>query len=339
MTNLKQIVSGAKLGSRFNPLERLDIGRPGDPPFLILWNGRIFTYNREGQALIDGGIVTALGIASNIVTAEKLFSGGKKFVHNILFTPTDYDTVSWSTGRLVKADGTAVITNAGSTGNITQKTYIYFNGTATLQTTTSYLIAVGGNNIPLAIAEPDIDTDGKAIIASFVTSDTTISGDTLSTGRIQSRDGNTYFDLNGDQLVVHDGSHVRVVLGKIVEGVYGIKISLQGYDAIDDQNINHFALWATSSDTEDHVLIKESERGTASVLTGFANRLQLSHGLGYIPMCFVFYEESTGVWRKLVGSNGEFSPAYYEINSTHLILVNVSGSTKNFAYYIFYDEI
>ena len=337
MTNLKQLFSGSKFGSKWNPTERVDIGRPGDIPQLILWRGRIFLYNPAGQTIIDGGILTAIAIAAGSITADKLAVGAKKFVHNISFTALDYNTVSWTAGNLVKADGTTVGINASNTGNITAKTYIYFNNTANLQTTTLYGTAIGGNNIPLAVIEPDSDVLGKAIVTSFLKAETTVSGDVLTTGKVQSALGHTYFDLNNDTLVVNDRIHDRIIIGKIGTG-HGIKVSLQGYDAIDDQDINHFALWASSDDTEDNVIIKEKIRGSSSVPTGYANKVEIAHGLAYIPLVLVFAEESSGVYVKLYGADS-FDPFYWFIDDTYLHLVNVSGTTKTFKYYIFYDQL
>jgi hypothetical protein len=337
MATLKQLISGARLNS-LGPVEVINIGRPGDPTQLLLYKGKIFVYNAQGQALIDGGIISALNFQVSSVSAEKLSSGIKKFLHNIVFTATDYNTVTWGSGTLFKADGTTVTINAGTTGNIAGKVYIYFNNTATLQVTTVYSSAIGGNNIPLAIIDPSVDTDGKATISSFSSPSTTIDGGVITTGKIQSTDTRTYFDLDNDQLVIFDGVTRRVVIGKISTGVYGIKVSLPGYDAITDTDPIHFALWATSSDTENHVLIKESTRGTVSIADD--DNEPITHGFTYIPMCFVFIEESSGVFKKLSGSFGDASSeSYYEISDTNLTIFNKSGSTKNFKYYIFYDQV
>lgn len=340
MTLLKQILTGSKYGGVL-PIHTVNVGRPGEPSRLIIHRGRIFVYNSQGQSLVDGGYIAARAIAALSITASRLAVGAKKFTHNIVFTATDDDTASWTSGSITFADGSSRSINSGNTGNLAAKSYIYYNGSATLQKTTDYSSAIGGNNIPLAIIEPTSDVDGKCIITSFFTGDTTIDGDLITTGRIESADGKTYFDLNEDRLVVSDGIDVRVVIGKIDTDVYGIKVSLQGYDALTDTNIRHFALWALSTDTNDNVLIKEKTRGSSSVGNGWANRLQIAHGLSYVPFCLVFYEKTSGEYVKVFGSPYDPSSvgAYFTIDGTYLTMVNESGSTKTFKYYIFYDQM
>lgn len=337
MATLKQIISGARLFSQGAPIESINIGRPGDPPYLIFYEGRIFVYNRQGQALVDAGLISALGIAAVSINAEKLQSGVKKFVHTLVFSSVDNNTVSWTSGRLTRADGTFVEINSGITGNLSQKYYLYFNGTPNLALTNLPNVATSNSNIPLAVLEPTSDPTGKAIITIFNNAGTTIDGDLITTGKIQSAEGHTYFDLNNDVLVVNDKINDRIIIGKIGAG-HGIKVSLAGYDAINDTNINHFALWASSDDTEDNVLIKEKTRGSVSVPTGFGSRGIVAHGLSYIPLVFAFIESSPGVFTKAYGSS-TFDDFYFYVTSTNIEMVNLTGSTKVFKYYIFYDEV
>ena len=335
-TFLKRLVTGARLGGKL-PIETIHIGRSGDPKEIILHKGKIYVYNSQGQALISGGLISANAILARTITATSLSIGGKKFSHTINFTPVDEDTASWSTGSIYFADGTTRYVNAGNTGNITQKTYIYYASSATLRKTKQESTAVGGNNIPLAIVEPASDADTKCIITSFLTGDTTIDGDLITTGRIESGDGKTYFDLNEDRLVVYDGVTNRIVIGYVSSGVYGIKVSLQGYDAITDTNIRHFTLWALSTDATDNVLIKEKTRGSVSISTSSSQNV--AHGLSNVPFCIVFYEKTTGVYQKLYGSPYGIDDAYFIVNGTNLTMYNYTGSTKTFKYYIFYDQM
>jgi hypothetical protein len=110
------------------------------------------------------------------------------------------------------------------------------------------------------------------------------------------------------------------------------KIALPGYDASTDTNPDHFSLYVDQS--VDYILIKEKQEGIVSVTT----TTSIAHNLGYVPFCLVFVETSAGVWRKLFSRNIDGATPYFSVNTTNLVLNN-SGGAKNFAYYIFYDNL
>lgn len=112
-----------------------------------------------------------------------------------------------------------------------------------------------------------------------------------------------------------------------------IKIALPDRNAFTDTNPDHFALYVDQ--LVDYVLIKENAKATVSV-NGTTN---IAHGLGYVPFCLVFTETSSGVWRKLFSVPIDSIGYWFEVNSTNLVLRNTTGSAKNFAYHIFYDNI
>ncbi|MEM5875571.1 MAG: hypothetical protein QXX45_03325 [Candidatus Aenigmatarchaeota archaeon] len=113
-----------------------------------------------------------------------------------------------------------------------------------------------------------------------------------------------------------------------------IRVSLPGYNALTDTNLDHYALYADS----DNILIKEYIRGSVSVNS--SDYTSISHNLGYLPFTIVFFEITSGVWRKLIGSD-EWSgyDTYYSISTSDIKIYNYTGSTKNYKYYIFYDKI
>jgi hypothetical protein len=337
MTNKIQLKSASRTSGLDSPIERYEIGKPGCPQQLVIFNGKIYIYNSLGQTIIDGGYISARAIDVQAITTEKLGTGAKKFVHTIEWVATDYNTCSWVSGVISFSDGTDITINAGNTGNITNKNYIYYNGTTTLQKTENYTTAISGNNIALAIVEPNADTNSKCIITPFVSIGTTIDGDTIITGKIESSDGNTYFDLNNDRLVVSDPWNTRVVIGKMADGSYGIKVSLPEYEADTDTNLNHYALWCTSDDTVDNVLIKEKLRGSSTV--NASSDVNIAHGLAYVPFCIVFVEVTSGVYIKSGGRPFDSNGFYFTVNSTNLVLHNSSASAKTFKYYIFYDRM
>ena len=72
------------------------------------------------------------------------------------FSSTDADTVSWGAGTFTSADGTSYAISAGNTGNMTAKTYIYFDlltSTTTYQVTTDPSLAVGIGKVLIGVAQ------------------------------------------------------------------------------------------------------------------------------------------------------------------------------------------
>ena len=162
--------------------------------------------------MINGGTE----IMQGTIFAKQLVIGERNWVHNIVWTATDYDTASWGSGTLKMSDGSTFAISSGNTGNIAAATYIYFDpdvSTTTLQTTTTYSSAIGGNKILLAIVVASSDTAAKCVISAFGSEGTTIDGDKIVTGKIQSTDGKTYFDLDGKVIMVNDGTNDRVLVG------------------------------------------------------------------------------------------------------------------------------
>lgn len=158
---------------------------------------------------IDG----AVEILDGTIFAKKLVVGVQTWSHSLVWTATDYNTASWASGSIQMSDGTTYAIDSGNTGNIAATTYIYFNKTTTLQTTTTYSDAVGNDKILLAIVEIAGDTDAKCVITALGAPGTTIDADRITTGRIQSADQKTYFDLDLGQIMVNDGSNDRCLFG------------------------------------------------------------------------------------------------------------------------------
>jgi len=208
-----RIPSGGKIPPLFNPVDIMEIGQPGMPGELIIHNGKLYIYSSTGATLIDGGIIQTGAILANSITADKLTIGSQSFTHDIVWTATDENTCSWSAGTIKWADEETSDIENGNTGDIAATTYIYYNGTDTLGTTTDFESAISDSKRLLAIVEK-VDV-GKCIITSIESSGTTIDGNKIVTGKIQSTDGKTYFDLNNDRLIVNDDNDDdRVLIGK-----------------------------------------------------------------------------------------------------------------------------
>ena len=113
------------------------------------------------------------------------------------------------------------------------------------------------------------------------------------------------------------------------------KIALPGYNAATDTDPNHFALFVDQN--VDYILIKE--KLVFSQLVNAHASPTVAHGLGYVPLCFVFAQVSAGVWRKLYSAALDGTGFYFLIDATNLTLVNNTGAAVQFAYHIFYDNI
>lgn len=155
-------------------------------------------------------------IRDETVFAKKLVIGNRTWVHNLVWSPTDYRIAAWTSGNMQFSDGTVYAISSGNTGNMAATTYIYFNKTGTLQTTTTYSDALGEEKIILAIAQPVLsNTAADCIITAFDSLGTTIDGDKIVTGRIQTTDGKTYWDLDDNEFVMSDSSNPRLAFGDL----------------------------------------------------------------------------------------------------------------------------
>jgi hypothetical protein len=206
MPTLKQIVSGARLSGKEPPLEKVEVGIPGKPQEIIFHKGKIYVYNQQGQALINGGILSALGIEAGAISAEKLTSASRQFILNLTWVNTNYDKVSWNAGTIYWNDGTTSTVNSGNTGNMKQTTYLYYDGSPNLRKTNNYKEITGSNKVIIAAIVPGADATELPVTTVFLSTGTTIDGDKITTGKVQSADGLTYFDLDDGEIVINDGT-------------------------------------------------------------------------------------------------------------------------------------
>ncbi len=165
--------SGAKIAPFFQPVNIVEFGNPGQPTDIIVHNGRLLVYDATGNTTIDGGIVQTQG----------LVVGAKSWAHDVPFIATDGDTITWAnTGKVYFGDGTSTEIDAGTTGNMGAKTYVYYNGTSTLQTTTTITTALGNSVKLIAILEPQ--AVGKATLKTLNQAGNTIHADKIVAGLI-----------------------------------------------------------------------------------------------------------------------------------------------------------
>lgn len=115
-------------------------------------------------------------------------------------------------------------------------------------------------------------------------------------------------------------------------------IALSGYNALTDTNSDHFSLIADS----DNILIKEKTRGSVDIAS--AGNHTISHGLGYIPLVFVFVQDvdDSNRWKLVPHFQGigDVPRYYYLVTTTGVTIYNANyaGVTATFKYFILYDE-
>lgn len=111
--------------------------------------------DRSGNA--SGWVETAGAVGPNVIGEVQLPIASQGWVHDLVFSATDHNTMAWSSGTITCADGTTTFSiSAGNTGNMTAVTYVYLDtdtSTTVLQTSTTATDAVGGNKILIAVAE------------------------------------------------------------------------------------------------------------------------------------------------------------------------------------------
>jgi len=112
-----------------------------------------------------------------------------------------------------------------------------------------------------------------------------------------------------------------------------MRVSLPGYNAGTDTNMDHYALYADA----DNVLIKEKSRGTSTLANGATGTI--SHSLGYVPTTLAFGQFSSGKYAQVLSDPiGTFSKANMSADGTNIYITNTSGGTTTFKYIIFYDK-
>lgn len=138
------------------------------------------------------GLIEGASLLRGTVVAEKLTANAKDFITDIVFSATDYRTVTWTSGTLKFADGKTFSIVAGSTGVMAGGTYIYFDESVSatvLGTTTDVANSVGEHIVTLCVAVPTAATDQHAVcipaVGVFGINETVIGPYSISTGKLQ----------------------------------------------------------------------------------------------------------------------------------------------------------
>lgn len=113
---------------------------------------------------------------------------------------------------------------------------------------------------------------------------------------------------------------------------YGIKVSRDGYDATivpnTAANIKKFAL------VTDLNLLK-IKSAVKITINGRATKT-IAHGLSYTPIVWVFMKNGSN---NLVPVYDDASGTYMYVDGTNLVIYNADTTSRDFFYYIFYDEV
>ena len=132
------------------------------------WAGDTFANRATADFRVtEAGAVTAssITITGGSISTSVLNVGLMNWTTNIVFSSTDNDTVSWTSGTIIVQSGVTYTIDAGNTGNMTLLTYIYLNpavSATVLQTTTTYSTATGDGKILIASAQNH--TAGASVI-------------------------------------------------------------------------------------------------------------------------------------------------------------------------------
>jgi len=103
----------------------------------------------DGSSLnISGSKINAVATGSEV--------GIQGWLHTMVFSITDLDTVAWASGTITLTNGDTYSISAGNTGNMAAETYVYLDiatSTTVLQTTTTKATSVGTGKILIAVCK------------------------------------------------------------------------------------------------------------------------------------------------------------------------------------------
>jgi hypothetical protein len=139
----------------------------GNMHYLEGWIDEIRVSNiaRSDFSYINDGTDTYTGLP-----IQNLDIAAQGWQTSFSFSSSNYNTVAWSSGSFIAADGTTYSISSGNTGGISALTYIYLDtntSTTTLQTTTTSTDAVGVGKVLIGWALHNSDTNKKATYQIF----------------------------------------------------------------------------------------------------------------------------------------------------------------------------
>jgi len=129
----------------------------GDANSSIDWNiTTAGTLTVKGKIVAGTGSSVSTAYLDGVIPQANLNIADRGWSQTCAFSVTDADTIAWGAGTFTSADGTAYSIDAGSTGNMVAKTYIYLDiavSETAYQVTTTATTAVGVGKVLIAIAQ------------------------------------------------------------------------------------------------------------------------------------------------------------------------------------------
>lgn len=182
------------------------------------WDDSAGTFT-VSQGTLSSPVITSVQSGSDPSMSEWTYSGA--------FSVTDADTVAWATGTLTLSTGQTFSITGANTGNMTAKTYIYFDkdaSTTLFQTTTTLSTAVGTNKILIAVAENSTD---EAVYFAFNKNEMNIDGANIKARSI------TASEIAADTITANEIAANAITSSEINAGaVTATKISVTTLSAI-----------------------------------------------------------------------------------------------------------
>ena len=164
----------------------------------------------SGDFLVDGSVL-----------AEKMTAQAQSFNLNLSFTPSDHNTVTWNSGNIILANLNFTALNSGTTGDMSGLTYIYFNGTSTLQVTTDYATAIGENVLLLAVCKPAGNSSQQAFVVPAIgvafLNEENLSANSISANKLQANSV-TASKINVSSLSAISADMGSITAGQVVVG-------------------------------------------------------------------------------------------------------------------------
>lgn len=182
----------------------------------------------SGRTELDSLSVSWDTLPAGAIIAAALTASAQTFSTNIVFSSSNYRTVAWTSGSVVTANGTYAV-NSGNTGNMAALTYIYWDKTATLKTTTTYSVVVNDAYLLLCVAWLATDTvNGFAgyvpAVGVLGVTDVNILANSVSTGTLQAG-AVTAAKINVAQLSAISADMGTLTVGIVKLGAVGSYLS------------------------------------------------------------------------------------------------------------------
>lgn len=111
-----------------------------------------------------------------------------------------------------------------------------------------------------------------------------------------------------------------------------MRVSTPGNNALTETDTDKYALYADA----DNILIKEKQRGTINI--AHAANGTVAHNLNYVPYALAYGDISSKFYALSGGFLSSNIDATLRVSTANLVIRNVTGATRTFYYYIFYDQ-